>query len=103
MSSVAALRELVMKRDRYFCQAWAIDPEAGVCHDRDGWAWTTSPYDLEMDYVRRGAHGARHELPEDHVTLCPGHHRGTGQQAGYVWATAHRAEMRAWLEQQDRT
>ena len=53
--------------------------------------------DGEMDYVRRGSRGARHVLACDHVWLCASHHRGTGATAGYVWATAHRDLLAAYL------
>lgn len=81
--------------------ATVIDPEAGPCYDR--WGTLIEPAKVkwlegEMDYVRYGAHGERHELPEDHLWLCPGHHRGTGPSAGYQWATSHRREERDWLE-----
>ena len=97
-----ALRRVVFNRDRE-CVAQRIDPKAGPCYDR--WGGLLLPRDAdfregEMDYVRLDAHGARHELPEDHVWLCPGHHRGTGPSAGYQWATAHRADERRYLEAQ---
>lgn len=68
-----------------------IDYQADTCRDRWGYPIrVVMDIDLEIDYVRREAVGARHELPCDHVALCPGHHRGTGGQGGYVWATANR-------------
>lgn len=89
-----------MARDDQRCQARAIDPKAGPCRDREGHVVVYVPFgQLEMDYVRHGSHAKRHEDPRDHVMLCPGHHQGRGAQQGYVWATAHRAEMRAWLEE----
>jgi hypothetical protein len=54
--------------------------------------------DGEMDYVRQGAIGKRHELACDHCWLCPGHHRGTGPTHGVCWATSHRALLREHLE-----
>ena len=51
-----------------------------------------------MDYIRLGARGKHHELECDHVTMCPGHHRGTGPQGGKQWATSHRAELREYLD-----
>jgi hypothetical protein len=92
-------RAAVLERDGD-CIAPLIDKDAGPCRDKWGDV-KTFPFpqdELEADYVKLGAHGARHELPIDHVALCPGHHRGTGSQRGYVWATAHRAELRSYLE-----
>jgi hypothetical protein len=84
------------------CVAPRLDPNAGPCRDRWGDPMGGAPLflalvDGEMDYVRHGATGTRHLLPSDHVWLCPGHHRGTGASAGYVWATAHREALRAYL------
>lgn len=96
---VRDVREEVMRLDGYRCRAQDIDPHAGPCVDRWGeQVFVVLPNDLEMDYVRRGSHGKRHELPQDHVMLCPGHHRGAGAWHGAQWATAHRQEMRAWLD-----
>lgn len=92
-------RRAVLLRDGD-CMARSIDPEAGPCYDRWGNAipGRVPLDDLEADFVRRGALGARHERPEDHVALCPGHHRGAGPSRGIQWATAHRDEMRRWLD-----
>lgn len=49
-----------------------------------------------MDYVRHPKL-RRHEDPEAHVILCPGHHRGTGPSAGRQWATANRGLLRRHL------
>lgn len=93
------MRLVVILRDGG-CVARLVDRSAGPC--RDAWGKTATvgvPLDeLEADYVRLRAKGKRHELPDDHVALCPGHHRGTGPQGGYVWATAHRASERVYLE-----
>jgi len=85
------------------CVAPKIDPHAGPCYDRWGKHLPLAHNELkwddgEMDYVRLEAIGPRHMLPEDHVWLCPGHHRGTGPSAGYQWATSHRREEREYLE-----
>lgn len=93
---VRDVREAVMKLDGYRCRAHDIDPKAEPCRTLGGNP-VVYPNDLEMDYVRHGAHAARHADPADHVMLCPLHH-GTARMAGYQWATAHRAEMRAWLD-----
>ena len=84
------------------CIAPQLDPGCGPCRDRWGTiigdpARYLSLDEGEMDYVRQDAIGARHQLPEDHVWLCPGHHRGTGPSHGVVWATAHRPELRGYL------
>lgn len=77
-----------------------IDWRAGPCRDKFGAVVQVVPLEeMEMDYVRLRSVAKRHEDPRDHVTLCPGHHRGTGAQQGYCWATSHRAEMREWLEE----
>jgi len=83
------------------CEARLVDPDAGPCYDR--WGKLIEPDQVdwkegEMDYCRLGAHGKRHELPQDHIWVCPGHHRGSGPSAGYQWATAHRSDIRTWLE-----
>lgn len=85
-------REAVLARDRV-CQAPILSYSAGPCYNRWGGTRVNEPDDLEIDYVRREAVGARHELPVDHIALCPGHHRGTGPQGGFVWATANRELM----------
>lgn len=92
-------REVYHRNER--CEAGLIDPDAGPCYDR--WGKQIDPKKVtwdkgEMDYVRLGARGPRHGLEEDHVWLCPGHHRGAGPSAGYQWATSHRRDERDWLE-----
>ena len=100
---VAEVRATVFARDGR-CVALLCDKNAGPCYDKWGTAiQPTLPIAkawevLEMDFVRLGAHGSHHELPDDHVMVCPGHHRGTGPSAGYIWATSHRAAQRAYLE-----
>ena len=95
---VGKVRAIVFARDKG-CVAPVIDPDAGLCYDQWGKhiSANTLP-EMEMDYVRFRSHGAHHELPKDHVTVCPGHHRGAGPSAGYQWATHHRADERAYLE-----
>jgi hypothetical protein len=89
----------VFRRDSGECAARRIDPHAGPCYDHWGKQITKVPWEVgEMDYVRLEAHGPRHTLVIDHVWLCPGHHRGTGPSAGYVWATSHRRDERNYLE-----
>lgn len=98
MGHIAKMRAAVISRDGG-CVAHHIDPHCGPCRNRWGYE-TPKPqdWDLEIDYVRRGHHGPHHELASDHVALCPGHHRGTGAQRGYIWATNHRDELRGYLE-----
>lgn len=93
---VRQVRAVVFSRDGG-CVAPRLDPEAGPCYDQWGEP-LGSAYDLEMDYVRRGALGTRHVRADDHVALCAGHHRGTGPSRGAVWATSHREELRAYLD-----
>lgn len=70
-----------------------------MCYDEWGYPMhPCEPTHLEADYVRYGAVGGRHQFARDHVLLCPGHHRGTGPNNGYVWATAHRELLRKYLE-----
>jgi len=97
--TVEDTRRAVFFRDTG-CVAQRLDPQAGPCYTR--WGKQIEPHKVnwaegEMDYVRLDAIGPRHTLPEDHVWLCPGHHRGTGPSAGYVWATSHRKEERDYL------
>ena len=90
------------ERDGWWCIANRVDPQSGSCYDR--WGATTTGFDksgftLEADRVRPRTVGkASHEDPTTMVTLCPGHHRGTGPQSGRVWATSHRDLERAWLD-----
>lgn len=96
--TVGLMRATVIGRDGG-CVARRIDPDAGPCRDKWGHTVDYLPTDaLEADYVRLRSKAGRHVLPGDHVALCPGHHRGTGSQQGYVWATSHRAEERAYLD-----
>jgi hypothetical protein len=77
--------------------ALRLDPDAGPCYD----AWgqpSDGKLDLEMDYVRLRALGTHHIRVDDHVALCAGHHRGMGPTGGYIWATAHRALLRDYLD-----
>ena len=83
------------------CIAPRLDPDCGPCRDRWGNEMSNAPTflaldDGEMDFVRRGATGKRHELASDHCWLCAFHHVGTA--AGRNWATSHRAEMRRYLD-----
>lgn len=103
MGRVGDLRTEVLARDGG-CVAPLLDPDAGPCRNR--WGYVTplpQEWDLEMDYVRRGHHGAHHQLAADHITLCPGHHRGTGAQGGRIWASQpqNRVLARAYLDRCD--
>ena len=98
--TVRELRTKVLSRDGWMCVA-TVYHDAGPCYDRwgnllrDG---RLSSEQLEMDYVRQGARGLHHELECDHVSLCAGHHRGTGPQGGRIWATSHRVALRSYLD-----
>ena len=96
--SVGDLRRLVLTRDG-MCIA-TVFPDAGPCYDRWGSILGDAPREdqLEMDYIRKGARGKHHELECDHVALCSGHHRGAGPTGGRIWATAHRDELRQYLD-----
>jgi len=95
---VGRMRWEVLTRDGG-CVAPRLDPAAGPCYDQWGFAPRMLHLDeLEADYQKLTARGERHELAEDHVALCPGHHRGTGPNRGRVWATANRALLREYLD-----
>jgi hypothetical protein len=99
--TVEMMRTVVILRDGG-CIASRIDPEAGPCFD----AWGKplgSKWDVEIDYIAPGAHGPHHVLARDHVSLCAGHHRGTGPQGGRVWSRQEgmRARLRAHLDGMD--
>ena len=95
-----AWRSEVMVRDKGECQAPRLDSKAGSCYDKHGkrLLWPPPPDQLEADYIRFAAVGGRHQFAQDHVLLCPGHHRGVGATQGYVWATANRKVLRAYLD-----
>lgn len=96
------MRFAVYERDGH-CMAPRLDPDAGRCYDRWGKPLPELRQlanELEMDYVRDGAHGGRHLLMVDHVMLCPGHHRGAGPNAGRMWGPAHRQLQRRYLAEQ---
>lgn len=96
--SVGAMRMAVFVRDMG-CVAPRIDPQAGPCRDRWGYIHRGPPLGgMELDYVRRESFAPHHVSERDHVTLCPGHHRGTGAQGGATWATSHREDLRAYLD-----
>lgn len=82
---VARMRAAVIIRDGG-CMAPKLDPRgAGSCYD----AWgdlLQHQMDVEIDYIEYGALAPRHVLAIDHVSLCAGHHRGTGPQGGRIWA-----------------
>jgi hypothetical protein len=95
--TVGMMRSVVIHRDGGRCVAPLIDPDAGPCYDR--WGDPPKPYDVEIDYIERGASAPRHVLASDHASLCAGHHRGMGPQAGRVWAlqSGRREQLREWL------
>ena len=74
----------VLTRDEG-CVALRIDPDAGEC---------AGP--LQVDHVRPFPGSLTDSSPRHCVSVCRGHHQDS--RAGRIWATAHRAEMRAYLE-----
>jgi hypothetical protein len=95
-----AVRREVLARDGWHCVAPIVDPDgAGQCHDRYGRPGFRVPIaHLECDHVGEGRTGkAAKSIAAKLVSLCPGHHRGVGEKAGYIWATAHRPELREYL------
>lgn len=98
--SISDWRQEVVERDMC-CVAPVVDrAELNSCYDAMGQPMSACEREkCEADYVRFGAVGGRHQFARDHVLMCPGHHRGTGPQAGRQWATAHRQELRAYLEE----
>lgn len=86
------------------CVAPHLDPPSGPCYDKWGVeleAWQPArlrDLALEADYVRLNARGKRHQYAADHATVCAGHHRSAGPNAGYQWATANRPLLREYLD-----
>jgi hypothetical protein len=95
----ASIRQAVLARDNFACVAPIEDPAGGQCHDRYGRPGYRVPIvHLELDHVGEGRMGkAAPTEARFLVTLCPGHHRGVGEKAGYVWATCHRPLLRGYL------
>lgn len=94
-----SVRISILRRDGG-CVAPVLDWDAGPCYDQWGEPMPLfNPEDrgLEVDYVRLGARGPRHVLEQDHVTLCAGHHRGTGPNGGRMWGPGHRQVERDYL------
>jgi hypothetical protein len=95
-----AIRREVLARDNWHCVAPTVDPDgAGQCHDKYGRAGYNVPIShLEPDHVGEGRMGkAAKSIAAKLATLCPGHHRGVGEKAGYIWATSHRPLLREYL------
>jgi hypothetical protein len=95
-------RRIVFERDGWQCAAAALDAGAGPC--ADGWGGWFSGYSptgehLEADRVRDepSQRAPSHSDPYRMITVCAGHHRGTGPSAGRQWATASREACRAYL------
>jgi len=96
----ASVRQSVLARDSFACIAPLVDQNSGQCHDRYGRPGYRVPIaQLQLDHVRDEAMMGRTAPadPKHLVTLCPGHHLGAGERAGYVWATCHRPELRDYL------
>lgn len=85
------------------CVATVVDRRAGACRDYQGDLVLGRMVDvrtLEVDRVRDDPTMGKAPSHTDRarmVSLCPGHHRGVGAQAGYVWATAHRPDLRVYM------
>jgi len=101
MVDTSGWRDEVVLRDKGRCMAPIIDKDAGQCYDKWGEVLVVrdAALDLEADYIRFASVGGRHQFARDHVLLCPGHHRGTGPNGGQQWATAHRWELRKYLDE----
>lgn len=90
----SAVREAVLRRD-----GGCIAHRLGFSHlCRDQWGNVHGPYDLSrmtLDHVRDAPMmGKRAQSDASHlVVLCHFSHIGSG------WATAHRPELRAYLEE----
>jgi hypothetical protein len=108
ISNISEARDAVLRLDGYYCVALRLDPTAGACYD--AWGRWFSGYDpsgrrLEVDRVTdEPMLGSDSEdgIPAHldvrrMVTLCPSHHRGAGPTKGFVWATAHRDDIRRYL------
>lgn len=95
-----AVRREVLARDDWHCVAPIVDPDgAGQCHDRYGRPGFNVPIaHLECDHVGEMRMGkAAKSIAAKLVLLCPGHHRGIGENTGRVWATSHRDLLRDYL------
>ncbi len=105
--TIAEARAIVLERQGGRCLARLLEADT-LCRDQWGHAWWTGAagapaYTLELDRVREAASIGKapsHADPTKCVLLCPGHHRGTGP-AGTVWATSHRPELRAYLQERE--
>lgn len=99
--AMEGLRWEVASRDDFRCIASRVDPDSGPCYSRWGTVLPGGrvPIDEgEIDYVRFGATTPHHKDARDHVWTCPGHHRGTGPNAGLQWCTSHRRSERLYLD-----
>jgi hypothetical protein len=94
---------IAFARDGFQCMAPLLDAQAGPCYDGAGrWfsGYDPTGYRLEADRVRDEATAGKapsHEDPTRLVTLCAGHHRGTGPNGGRQWGPANRDKERGWL------
>lgn len=101
MTTVERARADVLAADGG-CVASLCDPNAGPCRDGIGTYWNgrMGPAGCEVDRVREHPTMGKAPSHTDRtrmVSLCPGHHRGVGTQAGSQWATSHRPELRKYL------
>lgn len=84
----AELRIAIFERDRG-CVAPFIDDSCGPCSGR-----------LTLDHVQSGGGRMGKRAPSDRehlVSVCSAHME-YGARAGHQWNTAHRSELRAYLE-----
>ncbi len=96
------LRRLVYARDSG-CIARKL--QGDEVNETDAWGMTLERplhfRDMEFDHVQEG-YGRMAAKAEDRaergVSICSGHHRGTGNSAGFVWATANRPLLRTYLD-----
>lgn len=93
----AGVAATVLRRDRG-CVAPLVDPLAGPCHNQWGRIMTRTEVGLcERDHIE-GRNRAKVDDAREIVMICPGHHRGAGEQGkgGAVWSTANRPLLRLW-------
>jgi hypothetical protein len=96
----------VFERDGWTCLAPRLDPDAGPCHDQRGAVY--DPVGLRIDSFRPGRlRYVRSFLTLQHVqilgrtendlqhllTLCSGHHLGTGEKRGRIWSKQKKAAV----------
>lgn len=86
------LSALVFNRDGWVCLAPKLDPQAGVCRDREGRPFRQmGPVNprrvreyLTLQHVQLG--GKTDNDFKHLLSLCWGHHLGTGEKGGRIWS-----------------